>query len=329
MKKNYIFDLYGTLVDIVADEAKPALWKHLAEFYKVYGCLWTPAQLKETFLFMDAEERRILAEKIHTDRPEIKLERVFIRLLFEPPVSGNGDSSNPHAPVTGVASKPVVSAAKEFSVHHSPINTDISLLGPCYNPQHMQIKGVSISTWRRRYVKDKEATIQSLMTSDWVVAVSNLFRITSRKHLRLYKNTVSTLKALHAAGKKVFLLSNAQKIFTMPELEELELPALFDEMYISSDAEMMKPEKRFMELLLTKEGLDPKDCVMVGNDFFSDIAIARRTGMDSFFLNTAHDTEEEVSRKYKRLCALEKNPKKVRTKIILSGDIKEILTDEF
>lgn len=284
MKKNYIFDLYGTLVDIVADEAKPALWKHLAEFYKVYGCLWTPSQLKETFLFMDAEERRILSARIHTDRPEIKLERVFIRLLFEQPSS--------------------------------------------YNPQHMQIKGVSISTWRKRYVKDKEATIQSLMTSDWVVAVSNLFRVTSRKHLRLYKNTVSTLKALHESGKKVFLLSNAQKIFTMPELEELGLPALFDEMYISSDAEMMKPEKRFMELLLTKEGLDPKDCVMVGNDFFSDIAIARRAGMDSFFLNTAHDTEEEVNRTFKRLCAVEKNPKKARTKIILSGDIKEILTNE-
>ena len=305
MKKNYIFDLYGTLVDINADEARPALWKHLAEFYKVYGCLWSPKELHETFLFMDAEERSILAEKIHTDRPEIKLERVFIRLLFEKPVSHAKDSSHPNGPV-------------------SPTS---NILGPCYDPQQMKIKGVSISTWRKRYAKDKEAVTTALMTSDWVVAVSNLFRITSRKYLRLYKNTVSTLKALRASGKKVFLLSNAQKIFTMPELEELGLPPLFDEMYISSDAEMMKPEKRFMELLLTKEDLDPRESVMVGNDFFSDIAIARRAGMDSFFLNTAHESEEEVRRKFKRFSAVEKNPKKVKTHIILSGDIKEILAD--
>jgi putative hydrolase of the HAD superfamily len=307
MKTNYIFDLYGTLVDIVADESSPALWKHLAEFYKVYGSIWTPEQLEDTFRAFDAEERHILAQRNGSVHPEIKLERVFIRLLFERPK--------------------LIPMDLYWTIRET--EDPNNFLGRSYNPQHMRIKGVSISTWRKRYLKDKEATIQSLMTSDWAVAVSNLFRITSRKHLRLYKNTASTLNALHESGKKVYLLSNAQKIFTMPELEELGLPALFDEMYISSDAEMMKPEKRFMELLLTKEGLDPKDCVIVGNEFFSDIAIARRAGVDSYFLNTAHEPEEEVRRKYRRFCAFEKNPMKVKTKIILSGDIKEILTDEF
>ena len=31
--RNYIFDLYGTLVDIHTDESKPSFWKALAEHY--------------------------------------------------------------------------------------------------------------------------------------------------------------------------------------------------------------------------------------------------------------------------------------------------------
>ena len=31
--ENYVFDLYGTLVDIHTDEEAPAVWERLAYFY--------------------------------------------------------------------------------------------------------------------------------------------------------------------------------------------------------------------------------------------------------------------------------------------------------
>ena len=34
---NYIFDLYGTLVDIHTDESDTAIWEKLAMFYGYYG----------------------------------------------------------------------------------------------------------------------------------------------------------------------------------------------------------------------------------------------------------------------------------------------------
>ena len=34
---NYIFDLYGTLVDIHTDESNTAIWEKLAMFYGYYG----------------------------------------------------------------------------------------------------------------------------------------------------------------------------------------------------------------------------------------------------------------------------------------------------
>lgn len=38
--KNYIFDFYGTLVDILTDEKDPALWDKLAQLYQAYGAYY-------------------------------------------------------------------------------------------------------------------------------------------------------------------------------------------------------------------------------------------------------------------------------------------------
>ena len=45
MKKvdNYIFDFYGTLVDIWTDEHEQRLWHEMAAYYSVYGRDYAPA----------------------------------------------------------------------------------------------------------------------------------------------------------------------------------------------------------------------------------------------------------------------------------------------
>ena len=40
--KNYIFDLYGTLVDIHTDEEQELLWEKLALFYGYYDAVYEP-----------------------------------------------------------------------------------------------------------------------------------------------------------------------------------------------------------------------------------------------------------------------------------------------
>ena len=46
---NYIFDLYGTLVDIHTDESDTAIWEKLAMFYGYYGALYETKELKERY----------------------------------------------------------------------------------------------------------------------------------------------------------------------------------------------------------------------------------------------------------------------------------------
>ena len=279
--KNYIFDLYGTLLDISTDERKPSLWKLLAEQFNVYGCNWTGKALSEAFWREDFEERQRYRREKKTEHPEIKLENVFARLFFETPVSHR-------------------SAAR--------------------------IGGTPVDELRGMYAgKDKEKALKIVAESEFIFCMLNLFRVHSRKLMRPYKNTISTLKKLKEEGKGVYLLSNAQRIFTYPEIEQSGILPYFDAIYISSDLEMMKPQKEFMEALLKGEKLKKSECVMVGNDPDSDFRVAVRNGMDCILLNTWGWSSQKIKKITSEIIKAEGADKKLAPQVIMSGDIGEIL----
>ena len=84
--QNYIFDLYGTLVDIWTDENDPLLWQRMSELYSCCGADYSPDALKVTYHRMAVEEQEKLGALTGVQYPEIKLENVFLRLLKEAPV---------------------------------------------------------------------------------------------------------------------------------------------------------------------------------------------------------------------------------------------------
>ena len=49
MYNNYIFDLYGTLIDINTDEWNDDLWKKIAIFYAYKGAHYTYDELNEEY----------------------------------------------------------------------------------------------------------------------------------------------------------------------------------------------------------------------------------------------------------------------------------------
>lgn len=55
MYDNYIFDLYGTLVDIRTNEGKPYLWQKMSELYTSLGAFYTPGQLRHAFRRLEQE----------------------------------------------------------------------------------------------------------------------------------------------------------------------------------------------------------------------------------------------------------------------------------
>lgn len=76
MYDNYIFDLYGTLVDIRTNENKPYLWQKMSEIYSALGASYTGKELKNTFRKL---EKEVTAELPQFGEPD--LSRVFAALF--------------------------------------------------------------------------------------------------------------------------------------------------------------------------------------------------------------------------------------------------------
>ena len=207
--KNYIFDLYGTLVDIHTDEEQSELWVKMAEkLSDEYGAKYTASDLREKYLLTCKEEEDALRARNHAEYPEIKIENVWAKLIE---------------------------------------------------------KGMSINP-------------------DSLEELCIFFREASRDKFCKYKDTDRLLTELKNAGKKVFLLSNAQLFFTRKELEDLDLARYFDDIFISSDKGIKKPQKKFMEELLKKHGLNIAECVMIGNEVLCDGGVAKANKVDYIFV---------------------------------------------
>lgn len=139
------------------------------------------------------------------------------------------------------------------------------------------------------------------------------FRKASTEHINLYDGVTEMLEGLRAAGKKIYLLSNAQESFTIPEMDELGILGYFDGIMISSEERVSKPQKQFFNKLLDKYNLKPEECLMVGNDMNSDMLGAESAGIDGLYIHQdispdVYD-ENEIHAKWK----------------IMDGDVHKIL----
>lgn len=118
------------------------------------------------------------------------------------------------------------------------------------------------------------------------INAAQLFRIASIEYVKLYPDVLEALALLRQKGYRLWLLSNAQRIFTAYELRHLGLGAQLDGIYISSDYGCRKPDVRFYKALLTEQKLDVTKCLMIGNDRETDIAGAKAAGMDTLYMHT-------------------------------------------
>ena len=113
-----------------------------------------------------------------------------------------------------------------------------------------------------------------------------------------YVSHITTMKAIEAEARelglnpisiwyRLWLLSNAQRVFTAYELRLLGLGDQLDGIYISSNYQCRKPDLRFYQALIDERNLDVSKTLMIGNDRQTDIAGARAAGMATLYMHTA------------------------------------------
>ncbi|WP_301831268.1 HAD family hydrolase [uncultured Streptococcus sp.] len=81
--KNYIFDFYGTLVDILTDEKDPMLWDKLAQLYQAYGANYKGETLKKAYAKHVNQARKDLVVLKGVAYPEIDLAHIFNQLYVD------------------------------------------------------------------------------------------------------------------------------------------------------------------------------------------------------------------------------------------------------
>ena len=118
------------------------------------------------------------------------------------------------------------------------------------------------------------------------VQAAQLFRISSIEYVKLYPGALDALAKLRKKGYRLWLLSNAQRVFTAFELRHLGLGEQLDAIYISSDFRCRKPDVRFFRALVEEQGLDISKCLMIGNDLHTDIGGAKNAGIDTLYMHT-------------------------------------------
>ena len=208
--QNYLFDLYGTLVDIHTDEDDPRLWQRMSVLLAREGIFTSAQQLKKQY----GDEVARLEAVARADRG-VGAE-IDIALVFSSFYTGTG----------------------------------------------------------------------SIPDDKHIAFLAQTFRVLSLHKLRLFPGAAELLRRLRQQGKGVYLLSNAQTLFTLPELEALGLLEYFDGIVISSDVGVKKPDGRIYRTALERFALDSARTVMVGNDDGADCWGAHDAGLDSMYIFT-------------------------------------------
>lgn len=220
MYRNYIFDLYGTLVDLNTDEQRDELWKNLALFYSYNGAFYEKNELEKTYF-------EVVNEKIEKNKksiyPDIEIEKVFKKI------------------------------------------------------------------YKRKSIAPSKELIRE---------TTRLFRVLSTKEISIYENIISILEAIKKKGGKIFILSNGQKEFSIPELKYLKLFNYFDGIYFSGEYGICKPDVQFYEILFKKENLEKNESIMIGNDHTTDIAGACSFGIDSLYIHTNYSKDDAINERF-------------------------------
>lgn len=113
-----------------------------------------------------------------------------------------------------------------------------------------------------------------------------VFRILSIEYIRLYDGVMELLEELKKTGKRVYLLSNAQRIFTEPEMRMLHIYDAFNDILMSSDQGCKKPSPNFYQALIEKHHINKKERIMIGNDPTADIKGAYDVGLASLYIHS-------------------------------------------
>lgn len=157
---------------------------------------------------------------------------------------------------------------------------------------YLELKEDYLSLCKELEIEKEEIEILDVFTKLFGVTlevareIAMVFRKLSTKYIKKYRGVDKLLNTLKNKGYKIYLLSNAQHSFTIPEMEELDLVKYFDGIAISSDYSVKKPNKDFYLRAMNDFKIEANNTWMIGNDYECDIEPAKELGLKTIFIKS-------------------------------------------
>ncbi|MDO4800215.1 MAG: HAD family hydrolase [Bacillota bacterium] len=144
--------------------------------------------------------------------------------------------------------------------------------------------GLAERTKRRMF--DETLAALKLTASDETYRgfVEELSRVWVR-YFRTIEGTEEMLRAFRQRGLRLFMLTDGFHNVQMARIVQCKLAQYFDRVYVSEDLGVGKRSPEAFRRLMEREGLDPAETVMVGDNARHDYESAEKTGILSLLFD--------------------------------------------
>ncbi len=182
----------------------------------------------------------------------------------------------------------VPSLRKEFDVNSELSDEAIGDLW-CYADDNFVYFG-----WENIWGYLKENNVFNVAPSfeDYRSFIYKYFAITAVP----FSDTKPMLQKLRTLGYKTGLITNGNHALQYSKIDMLSLRACFDEIIVTGDYEIHKPDKEIFDIMREKFVFSPAEMVYVGDNPINDIKGARGAGWKTVWMNSTGYWDEAIAR---------------------------------
>lgn len=177
---------------------------------------------------------------------------------------------------------------KEFDVNSSLSDKDIGELW-CYADDNFVYFG-----WENIWGYLKENNVFNVPPSfeAYRSFIYKYFAITAVP----FPDTVPAIQKLRSLGYKTAIITNGNHALQYSKIDMLLLRPYFDEIIVTGDYEIHKPDKEIFDIMRGKFVFSPEEMVYVGDNPVNDIKGARSAGWKTVWMNSTGYWDETVAR---------------------------------
>jgi putative hydrolase of the HAD superfamily len=109
------------------------------------------------------------------------------------------------------------------------------------------------------------------------------------RHARAFPGMAELLGALRSHGVRLGIITNGEGAFQRRHIEALHLESLVDVILISEEEGLRKPDPEIFRLAARRLGVEPGECVFIGDNPMADVIGAADAGMQAVWFRCGQE----------------------------------------